>query len=115
MNNDTYEFSSGTKRNIFIVIGAGLALFILGIIIASMSGGGHHGGEEAAAAGEVAHHGPTLFTRIMANLWLDNIYFIGIAVIGVFFVALQYAAQSGWFTTLLRIPMSFGYYLPIGG
>lgn len=42
-------------------------------------------------------------------------YFVGLALLGVFFVAIQYVSQAGWSAALIRIPMSFGNWLPIGG
>jgi hypothetical protein len=52
---------------------------------------------------------------LYADLWINNVYFTGIAVIGVFFFALQYAAQAGWSAGLKRIPEAFGYWLPFAG
>ncbi len=64
-----------------------------------------HGGEE--------HHGSsTLHKRIVANVWINNMFFFGIAIIGVFFLALQYAAQAGWSATIKRVPEAFGAWLP---
>lgn len=53
--------------------------------------------------------------RILANLWINNVYFVGVSIIGVFFVALQYVTKSGWSAGLKRIPEAFGYWLPFGG
>src|SRR5690606_42084307 len=41
-----------------------------------------------------------------------NVYFAGIAIIGVFFFAIQYAAQAGWSTPFLRVYLAFGNWLP---
>ncbi|HET8861019.1 quinol:cytochrome C oxidoreductase [Marivirga sp.] len=70
--------------------------------------------EEAGAHGEHAGN-PTWLKRIYANLWINNMYFVGLALLGVFFVAIQYVSQAGWSAALIRIPMSFGSWLPIGG
>jgi len=35
--------------------------------------------------------------------------------VGVFFFALQYAAQAGWSAGIKRIPLAFGSWLPIAG
>ena len=59
-------------------------------------------------------HGKSWVARIWANLWLNGVFFTGIALIGVFFVAVQYVAWAGWSTTILRVPLSFGSFLPIG-
>jgi hypothetical protein len=71
-------------------------------------------GHEAAAA-HADHHGPTWLTRVYANLWLNSLFFFGIALCGVFFVAINYAAWAGWSAGFIRIPMAFGSYLPVGG
>ncbi len=53
-------------------------------------------------------HGPSWVTRLLANLWINNVFFTGLAVIGIFFFAIQYVAQAGWATGFLRIPLAFG-------
>ena len=69
-------------------------------------GEGGHGGE---------HHGsPTWLKRIYVDLWINIVYFIGVGIIGVFFVAIQYAAQAGWSASVKRVPEAFGAWLPIG-
>jgi hypothetical protein len=50
--------------------------------------------------------------RLWANLWLNSVFFTGISIIGVFFVAIQYAAQAGWSAGIKRVPEAFGAYLP---
>lgn len=109
---EKYVFSPGIRKTALIAVGAGVLLVLLGIVMA-IFGGGHeaHGGEHAEHAG----HGIVWLKRLFANLWINNVYFTGIAVIGVFFVALQYVSWAGWATVILRIPQSFGFFLPIGG
>jgi len=65
----------------------------------------HAGGES---------HGGGWMQRLWANLWLNGVFFTGISVIGLFFVALQYVTQAGWSAGLVRIPMSFAAWIPIG-
>lgn len=69
--------------------------------------------EHADAQGD-SHHGPVWLTRFWANILLNNFYFIGIAVFGVFFVAVNYVATAGWAVGLKRIPEAFGSFLPVG-
>jgi hypothetical protein len=52
---------------------------------------------------------------LFSNLWLNNVYFIGIAVIGLFFTAVQYVAYAGWSVPIKRILEALSAYLPIGG
>ncbi len=108
MTEERFEFTGKAKKNLLIVIGTGVVLAILGVIL--MSSGGHHG--EEAAAGE---HGFHWTKRLFANIWINNLYFTGIAVVGVLFFAIQYAAQAGWSAGIKRIPLAFGNWLPIAG
>jgi len=126
MSDEKYIFSAGAKKNIFIVLAAGIVLAILGIIM--MNTGGHH--EEAGHAVEAAavhgahdtetghggEHGAFHWTkRLFANLWINNLYFTGLAAIGIFFIAIQYVVQAGWSVGLKRIPMAMASWLPIAG
>ncbi len=61
------------------------------------------------------HETATWIKRLKANLWINNVFFAGLALIGVFFVAIQYVAQAGWSAPFKRIPLAFGTWLPIGG
>lgn len=107
MSTDTFVFSGKTKKSLIILSIVGFVLTLIGILF---PGGHGHAGHEA----EAAHHF-NIIDRLYVNLWLNNIYFVGIAVVGVLWVALQYAAQAGWSTYFKRVPESFGYYLPIAG
>lgn len=108
MVEEKFEFTARNKKNIFIVIATGLVLMVLGILLLTM-GGGHHEVE-----GETAHafHWTQ---RLYANIWINNVFFVGIALIGILFFAIQYAAQAGWSAGIKRIPLAFGAWLPIGG
>ncbi len=115
---EQYVFLTKTRNRALLAIGAGVLLIILGAILLAAGVGVHHDaadqgqaiGENAYAVPEHAFHWTT---RLWANIWLNNVYFTGLAVIGVFFVAIQYAAQAGWSSVLLRIPQAFGYFLPV--
>ncbi|MBD8487855.1 quinol:cytochrome C oxidoreductase [Echinicola sp. CAU 1574] len=136
-----FDFTAALKKSIMLMGGIGAILLVIGIFT-SMGGGEHgheaagHGtehveapadhGDHAAEAGhaeesdhhaEAAHedegHGGYHWSkRFFANLWINNVYFAGIAIIGVFFFAIQYAAQAGWATAILRVMISFGNWLP---
>ncbi|RAI90200.1 quinol:cytochrome C oxidoreductase [Algoriphagus yeomjeoni] len=103
-----FDFTAATKKSVFTVLGIGAALLVIGILMA-MFGGGH--GEAAEAEGHAFHW----YERLYANLWINNVYFTGIAIIGVFFFAIQYAAQAGWSTAIIRVMLSLGNWLPIAG
>ncbi|HLT08097.1 MAG TPA: hypothetical protein VK014_11250 [Cyclobacteriaceae bacterium] len=99
-----FDFTAALKKSIFIIGAIGAVLLILGIVLAMFGGHGH--GEEAGA------HAFHWSKRLFANLWINNVYFAGIAIIGVFFFAIQYAAQAGWSTPFLRVYLAFGNWLP---
>ncbi len=140
MTDERFEFTAAAKRKLIIVAVIGLILLIIGIF-SVMNSGGHevaahgadaagHGGEAAGHAAEAAGHGAvseghgdeaagghgfSWVTRLYANLWINNVYFAGISLIGVFFIAIQYVAQAGWSAPFKRVPLAFGSWLPIGG
>jgi len=150
---EKFVFSSEIKKKLFILIGVGVLLVIIGVFLAKYqeehphtehSGisttlvvGTHatdshtseahasetseHGHSDAASVHgeEVAHaeHGgehhskPIWALRLIKDLWQNNIFFAGIAVMGVFFVAFNYVAWAGWSAGIQRIPSAFGNYL----
>jgi len=131
---EKYIFKPATKQKLFILIGVGLLLFVVGVFMAK--NGAHHEGaekhasqeiakslvasteptEHAAAAAEGGHHGSaTWLKRIYTSLWHNNIFFAGIGIIGLFFVAIQYAAQAGWSAPIKRIPLAMGSWIPFAG
>ncbi|MEJ1237835.1 quinol:cytochrome C oxidoreductase [Chryseolinea sp. T2] len=76
-----------------------------------------HGAEHAAgqhAGGE--HHGsPHWLKRLFTTLWMHNILFCGLGLIGLFFIAIQYAAQAGWSVGIKRVALAMGSWIPIAG
>lgn len=68
-----------------------------------------------AGHGEAAGHEPASWSkRLFVNLWLNNVYFTGVALIGTFFVAVQYVAYAGWSVLIKRVALALNYFLPIG-
>ncbi len=130
---ERFEFSSRAKKRLAILGIVGILLVVLGIFQV-MSGGGHET-EHAlnlqntpglltsdsidatlVSEGETEHHGsPTWLKRVYVSLWHNNVFFTGLSVIGLFFVAIQYVSQAGWSAGFVRIPEAFGYWLPFAG
>ena len=98
-----FDFTAALKKSIFIIGAIGAVLLLLGVVLAMFGGHGH---EEAGA------HAFHWSKRFFANLWVNNVYFAGIAIIGVFFFAIQYAGQAGWSVPFLRVFLAFGNWLP---
>ncbi len=143
MTEEKFEFTSGIKNKIFITLGIGLLLFIIGVLTVP-SGHGHGAADEEGHAsaivehqgllastddkaeqhaddneevhGKGEHHGSSVTVkRIFANLWINNVYFAGLGMIGLFFVAIQYATQAGWSAGMKRIPLAMASWIPISG
>ncbi len=53
--------------------------------------------------------------RAWPALLLNNIFFLGISLIGTFFLAVQYIAQAGWSVQLNRLMQAMGSFLPVTG
>jgi hypothetical protein len=66
----------------------------------------------ALATGYLSGSGPD---RLAASLLLNNYYFLGIALIGIFFVAVHAIAESGWQTSVQRIGEGMGNFVPVAG
>ena len=130
-----YVFKPETRKKLFILLIVGAVLFALGLVLA-MSGAGHHeetkGGHAAlqnsefvasvqqhAAASEghapEHHETPAWKKRLFSSLWMNNVFFAGMGIIGLFFVAIQYAAQAGWSVGVKRIGIAMGTWIPIAG
>jgi hypothetical protein len=101
-----FDFTAALKKSILITLAIGAVILAVGIILA-MTGSHEH----AEGGGHDFHW----YQRLFANIWINNVYFTGISVIGVFFFAIQYAAQAGWSVGIQRVMLSFGYWLPIAG
>ncbi len=112
MIEEKFDFSAPIKKKILQMGIAGVVLLIIGIILANFGGHGHaHEAHEAAHEG--GHHAFHWIQRLWVDLWINNVFFMGIAIIGVFFFAIQYVAQAGWSAGILRIPLALGNWLPI--
>jgi len=137
---EKYDFKPATKSKILILGVVGLLLFSIGVFLAMRSGEGHEGGHEKHAStaitkeltasvtpmvqeehenheakGEEHHGSPVWLKRIYTSLWQNNIFFTGIGIIGLFFIAIQYAAQAGWSAPIKRIPLAIGSWIPVAG
>jgi len=68
-----------------------------------------------AVVGMIYHGSDHLFQRIMANLVLDGFFFLALGLGALFFMALSYATESGWYVYIKRILEGMASYVPIGG
>jgi hypothetical protein len=70
-------------------------------------------GDPHAAGGH--HESPVWLKRLYTTLWQNNVFFTGLGIIGLFFVAIQYAAQAGWSVGVKRIGLAMGSWIWIAG
>ncbi len=133
ISDEKYEFKSATRSKLFMLFGAGLLLFVIGVFMAMSAGeGGEHGEhasteiskslvasvdlQESHEGAAEAHHGTAPWLkRIFTTLWMNNVFFTGLGIIGLFFIAIQFAAQAGWSAGVKRIPLAMGHWIPIAG
>lgn len=134
VSDERYIFKPATRSKLFMLLGAGILLFAIGVYMAMSAGEGEHGATEHASASisqnlvastevvqaheaaEGEHHGSAPWLkRIYTTLWMNNVFFTGLGLIGLFFIAIQYAAQAGWSAGLKRIPLAMGHWIPIAG
>ncbi|MFL0161204.1 quinol:cytochrome C oxidoreductase [Aquirufa salirivi] len=128
-----FEFTSEGKKRVIYAFIAGVVALVLGIYLLSKGEAGGHevanagheavkAGHEAASehlsGGAVSHQPATeehydWTNRIWANVWLNAVFFTGIAIIGMFFVSLQYLTKSGWSSVMKRVPEAFPKFLYI--
>ena len=111
---ERYEFTPEAKKRVITWLFVGLAMFAVGLVWLMMDSGSGHDAHAAAGHGQ-AHgaHAPGWQARLYAVLWQNAIFFTGISLIGVFFIAVQYVAWAGWSVTIKRIPEAFGSFLPV--
>lgn len=114
-----FEFRSESKRKLLIGMVVGVALLLIGAFLVSKGWGigiEHHEHAHAAGGAHAHEHGLSpLMKRIVANLWLNGVYFSGIAVIGMFFVCYQYLSWAGWSSVFKRVPEAFPQFLLVTG
>lgn len=136
---EQYVFRPETRNKFLILLGVGVVLILLGALFGGSGGhesAGDHAmvqtenlvasadesavppqeGHEDHAAAEGGHEeSGGLMDRIYTAIWTNNMFFLGIGIIGLFFVAIHYAASAGWATGFLRVPMVMGNWIPIAG
>ncbi|MEZ0483055.1 quinol:cytochrome C oxidoreductase [Fibrella aquatica] len=116
---EQFEFTADSKRRLLIGGAVGVALVVLGAVLLS-AGGGEHAQEAVQGHGlaeghEGAHEHYKWTTRLWANIWVNSIYFTGIAVAGMFFMSYNYLAQAGWSSVIKRVPEAMPAFLPVTG
>lgn len=60
------------------------------------------------------HHGEHLYQRVAGNLLIDSFFFFAIGLGALFFLALQYATETGWYASVKRVIEAVAGFLPVG-
>lgn len=89
-----FQISAKAKKTIFGVIGVGLVAFIIGLI--------QNSGTDQFA------------TRVLSNFLIDGFFFFAIALGALFFLALQYATETGWSVAIKRVVEGVASYVVVG-
>ena len=90
------EFQVSNKAKIWTTILMVVGIVFTGIGIVLASGHGHLG------------------QQFMANLLSNSFFFFSIGLSALFFLALQYATETGWYAAVKRIIEAVAGYLPVG-
>lgn len=88
LQNEQYEFSGKTRTISLALIAVGVICVAVGFLTGDTE-------------------------RTWANLLLNNYYMVLIAFAGVMYCAIQYVAQAGWGTNILRVPQAFMSVVPL--
>jgi hypothetical protein len=91
MENLTFTLTKKIVTICLIMVSIGLIALIYGVVAGS-------GGE-----------------RIAANILLNNYYFLGMGLTGLFFVAVHAIAESGWQVSVQRIGEAMSTFIPVAG
>lgn len=91
------EFQVSNKAKLVTTI-----LMVVGIVFTGIG--------VAMSMGENGHLGQ----KFMANLLVNSFFFFAIGLSALFFLALQYATESGWFVAVKRVIEAIAGFLPLG-
>lgn len=128
---EKFIMSSQVRKVLMSFLGIGVLLIVVSLLFMDPSATdshGHHGHDthvEAAANGdhgdahaEEAHHGGhgghEISNRVWSNLLLNTVLFTGIALCGMFFVAVFGISMSSWQIVLKRVAEAMWPFLIVG-
>ena len=89
-----FQITQKAKRNIYLLLGIGLVLTLIGVV-----------------TGMDSHH---FATRLLTNGLIDTFFFFAMGLGALFFLALAYATETGWYASVKRIIEAVAGYLPYG-
>lgn len=86
-----YTFKSSTKKLTLGLVGVGVLALVYAVLT-------HVPGQ-----------------RIWANVLVNSYFFVGIALMGTLWTAIQYASEAGWSSGFKRVPEAVSQFLLVGG
>lgn len=89
-----FQISAKAKKTVFALIGLGLVALIIGIVVNSDS--------------------EQFKTRLFSNFLIDGFFFFSIGLGALFFLALQYATETGWYVMVKRVIEAVASYVMVG-
>lgn len=89
-----FQINAKAKRLVYALIGIGLFLTVLGV-----------------ATGMSDHH---FKTRLLTNGLINGFFFFALGLGALFFLALQYATETGWYASVKRVIEAVAGFLPYG-
>ena len=114
--------TDSARKTFLIIIVAGVAVLILGILASIMGWGAAEHSEAAGHAGAAAHSAgaheegnPIWLKRLLVSLWHSNVFFLGVSTIGTVFMAINYVAYAGWSVLIKRIAEALSAWIIPGG
>lgn len=93
-NQNNFQMTPKARNLAFGLIGVGAVLALVGVLMGS---GDEH-----------------FLTRLMTNGLINGFFFFAIGLGALFFLALNYAVEAGWYVVVKRIIESVALYLPYG-
>ncbi len=93
---DQFQFTGSQKRFTYGLMGVGVVTLLIGIIMA-LSG---------------SH---TLANKVWVGILVNNMFFLGLALAGLFFIAVNYLGYGGWYLTVKRVPEAMSMFIPVAG
>lgn len=93
------EFKITKNANLFTIIlmAVGILFTVIGVVVEMGHDEGHH-----------------LTQRLTGNLLINSFFFFAIGLGALFFLALQYATETGWYASIKRVIEALAGYLPMG-
>lgn len=90
------EFKIANKAKMLTValMGGGILFLVIGLIM--------HSGDN------------NFLTRLLSNTLINSFFFFSIGLGALFFLALQYATETGWYATVKRVIEGLAGFLPVG-